>query len=80
MSPAFVLSLSTYMIERQKKTQAYTSKRRKLIQVLPVPNAYTKFGDAYIHFANSFCYLLMHVCIFIAIRPQCVYLVYALNV
>ncbi len=27
-------------------SQAYTSKRRILIQVLPVPNAYTKSGDA----------------------------------
>ncbi len=31
-------------------SQAYTSKRRILIQVLPVPNAYTKPGDAYIHY------------------------------
>ncbi len=29
-------------------SQAYTSKMRILIQVLPVPNAYTKSGDAYI--------------------------------
>ena len=29
--------------------QAYTSKRCILIQVHPVPNAYTKSGDAYIH-------------------------------
>ncbi len=58
--------------------QAYTSKRRILIEVLPVPNAYTKSGDAYIHFAKSFCCL--HICIFIAISPQCVYQVYALSV
>ncbi len=62
------------------ESKAYTSKRRILIEVLPVPNAYTKSGDAYIHFAKSFCCLLMNVCIVIAIRPQCVYQVYALSV
>ncbi len=36
-------------------TQAYTSKRRILNQVLPVPNVYTKSAHAYIHFA--------HICI-----------------
>ena len=56
--------------------QAYTSKRCILIQVLPVPNVYIKSGNAYIYFAKSFCCLLMHICIFIAIRPQCVYQVY----
>ncbi len=54
-----------------REAQAYTSKRRILIQVLPVPNA--KSGDAYIRFAKSFSCLLMHVCIFIAIRPVCVH-------
>ena len=44
-------------------TQAYTAKRRILIEVLPVPNAYTKFANACIHYAKSFCYLLMHICI-----------------
>ncbi len=33
-------------------------------------------AHAYIHFAKSFCCMLMHVCIFIAIRPECVHLVY----
>ncbi len=60
--------------------QAYTSKSPILIEVLPVPNAYTKSVDAYIHFAKVFCCLLMNVCIFIAIRPQCVYQVYTLSV
>ncbi len=32
------------------KPQAYTSKRRTLIQVLPVPNAYTKSANACIHY------------------------------
>ncbi len=31
------------------KAQAYTSKRRILIQVLPVPHAYTKYANACIH-------------------------------
>ncbi len=31
-------------------TQAYTSKRRILIEVLPVPNAYTKSANACIHY------------------------------
>ncbi len=31
------------------KSQAYTSKRRIFIQVLPVPNAYTKSANACIH-------------------------------
>ncbi len=44
-------------------SQAYTFKRRILIQVLiPSPNAYTKSDDGYIHFAKSFCSLLMNVC------------------
>ncbi len=43
-----------------KGAQAYTSKKCILIEVLPVPNAYTKSGDAYIHFAKFFCCLLMH--------------------
>ena len=55
-------------------SQAYTSKRRILIQVLPVPNAYTKSGDAYIQFAKSSCCLLMHICIFIAILRQNAYM------
>ena len=62
------------------ESQAYTYKMRILIQVLPVPIAYTKSGDAYIPFVKSFCCLLMNVCIFIAIRPECVYQVYALSV
>ena len=37
--------------------QAYTSKRRILILVLLVSNAYTKSGDAYINFAKFFCCL-----------------------
>ena len=45
-------------------TQAYTCKRHILIQVLPVPNAYTRSANAYIHYAKSFCYFLMHICIF----------------
>ncbi len=53
--------------------QVYIPKRRTLIQVLPPANAYTKSAHAYIHFVKSFCYLLMHVCIFIAIRPVCVH-------
>ncbi len=40
--------------------QAYTYKMRILIQVLPVPNASTKSANACIHYAKSFCYLLMH--------------------
>ncbi len=40
--------------------QAYTSKRRILIQVLPATNAYTKSANACIYFAKSFCCLLMH--------------------
>ena len=39
-------------VRKLLKPQAYTSKRRILIEVLPVPNAYTKSGDAYIHFAK----------------------------
>ena len=35
------------------KPQAYTSKRRILIQVLPSSNVYTKSGDPYIHFAKE---------------------------
>ncbi len=54
-------------------TQVYIPKRRTLIQVLPLANAYPKSAHAYIHFAKLFCYLLMHVCIFIAIRPVCVH-------
>ncbi len=54
-------------------TQVYIPKRRTLIQVLPPANAYTKYAHAYIHFAKFFCYLLMDVCIFIAIRPVCVH-------
>ncbi len=44
-----------------------------LIQVLPSANAYTKSAHAYIHFTKFICYLLMHVCIFIAIRAVCVH-------
>ncbi len=54
-------------------SQVYIPKRRTLIQVLPPANAYTKSAHAYIHFAKFCCYLLMHVCIFIAIRPVCVH-------
>ncbi len=53
--------------------QVYIPKRRTLIQVLPPANVYTKSAHAYIHFAKFFGYLLMHVCIFIAIRPVCVH-------
>ncbi len=56
-----------------QNTQVYIAKRRTLIQVLPPANAYTKFAHAYIYFAIFFCYLLMHVFIFIAIRPVCVH-------
>ncbi len=35
-------------------SQAYTYKRRILIQVLPVPNAYTKSANAYINFLSFF--------------------------
>ncbi len=42
-------------------SQAYTSKRRILIQVLPVLNAYTKSANACIPYAKSFCYLHMHI-------------------
>ncbi len=41
--------------------QAYTSKRRILTEVLPVPKAYIKSANACIHYAKSFCYLLMHI-------------------
>ncbi len=44
-------------------SQAYTCKRRILIEVLPAPNAYTKSANACIHYAKSICYLLMHICI-----------------
>ena len=59
--------------------QAYTCKRRILIQVLPPPNLYTKSANACTHFAKSFCCLLMHICIIVAIRPQCVYHVYTIE-
>ncbi len=39
--------------------------RALLIQVLPVPNAYTKSSDACIHYAKSFCYLVY------ALRSNC---------
>ncbi len=45
------LSFISQGLGKVSSAQAYTSKRRILIQVLPVPNAYTKSGDAYIHFA-----------------------------
>ncbi len=54
-------------------SQVYIPKRRTLIQVLPPANAYTKSPHPYIHFAEFFCYLLMYVCIFIAIRPVCIH-------
>ncbi len=51
-------------------TQAYTSKRRILIQVLPVPNAYTKSTNECIHYANPFviCSCIYVFCLRIAIR------------
>ncbi len=55
------------------QSQVYIPKRRTLIQVLPPASAYTKSAHAYIHFDKFFRYLLMHVCIFIAIRPVCVH-------
>ena len=57
-------------------SQVNIPKRCTLIQVLPQNNAYTKSAHAYniIHFAKFFCYLLMHVSIFIAIRPVCVHI------
>ncbi len=55
----------------RQDSQVYIPKRHILIQVLPPANAYTKSAHAYIHFAKFFCHLLMHVCIFIAIRPVC---------
>ncbi len=62
-------------------TQAYTYKSHILIQVIPPPYAYIKSANARIHYAKSFCYLLMHTLMhFVRELPldtQCVYLVYA---
>ncbi len=55
-------SFSTYL------PQASTSKGHILIQVLLLSNGYTKSANEYIHFAKSFCCLLMQVRILIAIR------------
>ncbi len=44
------------------KAQAYTVKRRILIQVLPLPNAYTKSANACIQFANT-CISRFGICI-----------------
>ena len=41
----------------------HTLKRSILIQVLPRSNTNTKSASACIHYAKSFCYLHMHVCI-----------------
>ena len=40
----------------QHKSQAYTSKRRILIQVFPPPNEYTKSANACIHYVCIIMY------------------------
>ncbi len=64
------LSLGMQREDWSPNSQANIPKRRTFIQVLPPANLYTKSAHAYIHFAKSFCYLLLHLCILpgIAIR------------
>ncbi len=52
--------ISQYLLMKSCISQAYTSKRRILIEVPPVPNAYTKSANACIHYAKFFCYAYMH--------------------
>ncbi len=61
-------------------SQAYTSKRRILIEVLPVPNAYTKSANACIHIKCQiillFAHTYMHFAWELQLDTQCLYLAY----
>ena len=48
--------LNLLLLINTRMSQAYTSKRCILIQVLSAPNAYTKSVNACIHYAKSFRY------------------------
>ena len=69
-------------VSTSQNTQAYTFKRRILIEVLLVPNGYTKFANACINYAQIlllFAHAYIHFAWELQLDTQCVYLIHALR-